>query len=152
PAWEYALTQADVQSAEGLLHGLPNRVHQVIGPHLSERPQHPAFVEDGRVWSYQAFADAVDVVAAQLVDLRIRPGDRVLIASENCVALAAFVFACSRLDAWAIVTNPRLVPRELDQIYDHSGARRIFITTLVSKEAADHAARLCTTSHQFGPF
>jgi hypothetical protein len=37
-------------------------------------------------------------------------------------ALAAFVFAGSELDAWAIVANPRLPPRELDQIHVHSDA------------------------------
>ena len=61
-----------------------------------------------------------------------------MIASENCAAVGAFVLAASKLDAWAIVANPRLSPRELDLIYDHSGARRLFFTTAVSKEAADH--------------
>jgi acyl-CoA synthetase (AMP-forming)/AMP-acid ligase II len=127
-------------------------VHQVIEPHVAARPQHSAFVDGGKVWSYRAFADAVDAVAADLGDLHVRPGDRVLIASENCVALAALVLACSKRDAWAIVANPRLVPRELDQIYDHSSARRIFITAAVSREAADHAARLGTTTRPIGPF
>ena len=46
----------------------------------------------------------------------------------------------SRLEAWAIVVNPRLSPRELDQIRDHSGARRVLLTADVSQEAATHAA------------
>jgi long-chain acyl-CoA synthetase len=146
------VTQADTLSAGDLLKGHPDRVHDVIDPHVAERPQHPAFVEGGRVWTYRAFADAVNAVTGELVDLHIRPGDRVLIASENCVALAAFIFACSRCDAWAIVANPRLVSRELDQIYRHSGARRIFITTAVSREAADHAARIGTASRHIDPF
>ena len=48
-----------------------------------------------------------------------------MIVSENCIALACLLLAASRLDAWAIVVNPRLSPRELDQIRDHSGARRV---------------------------
>src|SRR5215469_7016750 len=55
-------------------------------------------------------------------------------------------------DAWAIVANPRLSPRELDQIHVHSGARRIFLTTGISKEAADHAARLQAVCREIGPF
>ena len=51
-----------------------------------------------------------------------------IIVSENCIALAALLLAASRIDAWAIVANPRLSPRELDQIRDHSGARRMFFT------------------------
>ena len=65
-----------------------------------------------------------------------------MIVSENCIALAALLLAASRLDAWAIVANPRLSARELDQIRDHSGARRMFFTSGVSKEAAAHASRL----------
>ena len=142
----------DAMSAADILEGLPNRVHQVLLPHVRERPDHAAFVEAGRSWSYRAFAEAVDAVAAELERLRIRPGDRVLIASENAVALAALVFAASKLDAWAIVANPRLSPRELDQIRDHSGARRILLTTDISKEAADHAARLRAEYRDIGPF
>jgi len=138
--------------AADILAELPSRIGEVIARHVAERPDHPAFVENGRVWSYRAFADAVDAVTADFARLHIRPRDRVLLASENSVALAAFVFACSKLDAWAVVTNPRLSPRELDQIHVHSGARRILITAEISKEAADHAARLRAELREIGPF
>ena len=142
----------EAMSAADILEGLPKRIHEVIIRHVAERPGHPAFVEHAMSWSYRRFADAVDGVTADLVRLGIRAGDRVLAASENSVALAAIVFACSRLDAWAIVANPRLSPRELDQILAHSGARRILLTIDVSKEAADHAARLQAERRQVGPF
>jgi long-chain acyl-CoA synthetase len=153
PLREDALTKViDAMSAADILEGLPDRVGEVIVRHVAERPDHPAFVEDGRIWSYRVFADAVDAVAVDFVRLQIRPGDRVLLASENSVALAAFVFACSKLDAWPVVANPRLSPRELDQIRLHSGARRILITTDISKEAVDHAARLKVEVGKVGPF
>jgi acyl-CoA synthetase (AMP-forming)/AMP-acid ligase II len=60
---------------------------------------------------------------------------------ENYIALSCLLIAVFRLDAWAIVANPRLSPRELDQIRDHSGARRALFTTDVSQEAAAHASR-----------
>jgi long-chain acyl-CoA synthetase len=142
----------DAMSAADILEGLPNRIHEVVVRHVAEQPDHGALVEDATSWSYRQFADAVDAVTADFVRLGIRAGDRVLTASENCVALAAFVFACSRLDAWAIIANPRLSPRELDQIYVHSGARRILLTSDVSKEAADHAARLQAERRHVGPF
>src|SRR5712672_3287179 len=74
-----------------------------------------------------------------------------MIVSENCIALAGLLLAASRIDAWAIVVNPRLSPRELDQIREHSGARRVFFTTAVSKEAASHAARYEATIGSVGP-
>jgi len=143
---------ADAMSAVDILEGLPNRLHEVIVRHVAERPDHLAFVEDATAWSYRQFADTVDAVTADFVRLGVRAGDRVLAASENAVALAAFVFACSRLNVWAIVANPRLSSRELDQIYVHSGARRILLTSDVSKEAADHAARLQAERRHVGPF
>ena len=142
----------DTMSAADILEGLPNRIHEVIVRHVAERPDHPAFVEDATAWSYRQFADAVDAVTTDFVRLGVRAGDRVLVASENAVALAAFVFACSRLNVWSIVANPRLSPRELDQIYVHSGARRVLLTGDVSKEAADHATRLQAERRYVGPF
>src|SRR5262245_14513865 len=58
----------------------------------------------------------------------------------------------NRRQTWPVVVNPRLSPRELDQIYAHSGARRLFTTTEISKEAAAHAARLHADLRQIGPF
>jgi long-chain acyl-CoA synthetase len=142
----------DAMPAADILQGLPNRIHEVVVRHVVERPDHLAFVEEATSWSYRRFADAVDAVTADFARLGIRAGDRVLVASENCVALGAFVFACSRLDAWAIIANPRLSPRELDQIIAHSGARRILLTIEVSRETADHAARLQAERRQIGPF
>jgi long-chain acyl-CoA synthetase len=65
--------------------------------------------------------------------------------------VAGMLLAASRLDAWAIVANPRLSARELDQIRDHSGARRMFFTTGVSKEAAAHASRCDAEIRSLGP-
>jgi long-chain acyl-CoA synthetase len=142
----------DSMTAADLLDGLPARVHQVYEPFVRDTPDHPAFVEAGRVWSYREFAFAVDQVTQELTALGVRPGDRVMIVSENSVALSALLLAASNLDAWGICINPRLSPRELDQIHAHSGARRAFFTTAISKEAADHAARLDATTGKVGPF
>jgi acyl-CoA synthetase (AMP-forming)/AMP-acid ligase II len=143
---------SDPMSAADILEGLSQRIHQVIARHVAERPNHAALVEPAATWSYRALADAVDVVAGDFRGLAIRPGDRVVLASENSAALAAFVFACSKLDAWPVVANPRLSPRELDQIVAHSGARRILLAAAVSKEAADHGMRLGAERRAVGPF
>jgi long-chain acyl-CoA synthetase len=139
-----------IDIAEMLAH-LPHRIHDVIDRHAEATPDHPALAEDALTWSYRELHHAVGQIAAALHLLGIRAGDRMMIVSENCIALAALLLAASRIDAWAIVANPRLSPRELDQIRDHSGARRMFFTTDVSKEAASHAARYEATVGQIGP-
>src|SRR5271169_3511549 len=134
-----------------IVAGLPNRIHQVADSCVAKFPDRVALFEDGASWTYRALDRSVKEVATVLGSLGVRAGDRMIIVSENCIALAALLLAASRADAWAIVVNPRLSPRELDQIRDHSGARRVFFTTGVSKEAAVHASRLGAGVENVGP-
>lgn len=134
-----------------ILNGLPERLHDTMARAVVETPDHPALIEDARTWSYRQLADSVAQVAAALLTLGIRPGDRMMIVSENSIALAALLLAASKIDAWAIVVNPRLSPRELDQIRDHSGSRRMFFTVDVSPEAANHAQRVGAETRKVGP-
>ncbi len=139
-------------TANDLIEGLPSRVHEVYARFAREIPEHPAFVEAGRTWSYRQFSDAVEAAARDLRELQVRPGDRVMVASENSVALGAILFATGKLDAWAIAVNPRLSARELEQIRSHSGARLVIFNSALSKEAADHASRMGATIRSIGPF
>lgn len=138
-------------SLDEIAVGLPRRIHEVAARQLAKAPDRVALVEDGASWSYRDLDQQVAETAAVLSSLGIRPGDRMIIVSENCIALAAMLLAASRLDAWAIVANPRLSARELDQIRDHSGARRIFFTSGISKEAAAHASRYGAELRRTGP-
>jgi long-chain acyl-CoA synthetase len=146
------LEQAERQAAAvGILESLPSRIHQVFEPHVAATPDSIALIEDGDTLTYRQLDRVVSRTADALREFGIRAGDRVLIVSENCISLACLLFAASRLDAWAIVANPRLSPRELDQIREHSGARRVFLTADVSEEAAAHASRLGAAVGDVGP-
>lgn len=133
------------------LDGLPGRIHEVIERHVAQTPDRVALIDDGAALSYRELGRAVGGTADALRALGVRAGDRIMIVSENCIALACLLLAASRLDAWAIVANPRLSPRELDQISDHSGARRALFTADVSREAAAHAARCGAPVRDVGP-
>ena len=143
--------QAERKVAASILESLPNRIHQVFHHHVVATPDSVALIEDGETLTYRQFDRAVTGTTNALWERGIRAGDRVLIVSENCMSLACLLFAASRLDAWAIVANPRLSPRELDQIREHSGARRVFLTADVSEEAAAHASRLGASITDVGP-
>lgn len=134
-----------------ILEGLPERLHDTMTRAVAEMPDHPALIEDGRTWSYRELAGHVEETADSLRGLGIRPGDRMMLVSENSIALAALLLAASRINAWAIVVNPRLSARELDQIRDHSGSRRMFFTAGVSAEAASHAQRVGAEIGKVGP-
>ena len=143
--------QAERTAAASILASLPDRIHQVFDRHVAATPDGVALIDDGETLTYRQFDRAVSGTTDALRELGIRAGDRVLIVSENCISLACLLFAASRLDAWGIVANPRLSPRELDQIREHSGARRVFFTADVSEEAAAHASRLEAGIGDIGP-
>ncbi|MBI3700790.1 MAG: AMP-binding protein [Afipia sp.] len=141
----------DAAEVADILSSIPKRLHQVMDRFAAHTPDHPALVGDNEVWSYRKLAEFIPEIASAMQALGIRAGDRVMIVSENCIALAGLLLAASRIDAWAIVVNPRLSARELDQIRDHSGARRMFFTPTVSKEAVAHAERCNAPVKDIGP-
>jgi long-chain acyl-CoA synthetase len=145
------LKPVESEHVTGTLAGLPRRIHEVIDRYAAETPDRPALSEQGNEWSYGKLHRSVGEIAEGLRALGVRPGDRMMIVSENCVALAALLLAASRIDAWAIVVNPRLSARELDQIRDHSGARRVFLSVAISKEAETHATRYGAERRAIGP-
>src|SRR5258708_32368963 len=143
--------QSEASSLAEIAREVPDRIHQVTEVNVSNTPDRIELIEDGASWSYRELDRSVADIAAGLKSLGVRAGDRMIIVSENCIALAALLLAASRIDAWAIVANPRLSPRELDQIRDHSGARRMFFTPEVSREAAAHGDRHGAEIRQLGP-
>jgi len=140
-----------MREAIGGVGGLPNRIHHVIEPYVTATPDRLALVDDSARLTYREFDGAVHTVADALRGLGVRAGDRMMIVSENSIPLACLLLAASLLDAWAIVVNPRLSPREVDQIQDHSGARRAFFTAGLSQEAAAHAMRCDAPVQDLGP-
>jgi long-chain acyl-CoA synthetase len=124
----------------------PLRVSDIVAYRAAVSPDHPALVERGGSWTFAALAEAVEAARTWLVREGVRPGDRVMIVAENCRALPAMLFATSALDAWPVMVNARLADREIDQIRDHSGARRVIFITSMSPLTMAHARRHSATA------
>ena len=124
-----------------LLAGLPSRISAIPRRWADSAPQRSALHDGTRHWTYGELADTVDACAAMLRQLEVRPGDRLMVVGENSVAQVVLTFAAASIDAWIVHVNARLSEREVDQIRDHSGARRVLYTAGASPEAAAHAAR-----------
>jgi long-chain acyl-CoA synthetase len=105
--------------ADKILAELTDRISDVIKPFARHTPDHPALVQEDVTWTYAELAAAVADTAVILQLYDIRPGDRVMIVSENSLALVALIFAVSEIDAWSVVVNPRLSAREVDLIRGH---------------------------------
>lgn len=121
------------------------RIHEVIAPWAQRDPNALALQDRQCQLTYGTLSIAMAQAAQQLRDLGVRPGDRVLLVAENCVAVAVLVLAASAIDAWAAVVNARLSPREIDNFIEHSGARRVLYATDISGDARAHAARAAAT-------
>lgn len=123
------------------LAAFPRRIHELPDRWRRERPAAPALVDfDGRELDYAALGDAVDAAERVLREAGVRGGDRVMLLNENSVATGAFLFACSRLDAWAVLLNARLAAPEVARIRDHCRPRALVFTHLCSRDAARHGA------------
>lgn len=119
----------------------PIRISDVIKPLAEQLPDHPALVESSGTWTYAQLASAIANTRSWLRDLSVRPGDRVMIVGENCRAFVTILLATAGMDAWPVLVNARLSAREIDQIQAHCCPRRVFYTTSVSSQAAEHAKR-----------
>jgi long-chain acyl-CoA synthetase len=124
-----------------ILHALPKRISDVVEPWAERSPDHPALIETGGAWTYGQLASAIRATRGWLLGRGVRPGDRVMIVCENCRTFVAVLLALASIDAWPVVVNAHLAPREIDEIRDHSGARRVIYTTSVSPRATEHARR-----------
>jgi acyl-CoA synthetase (AMP-forming)/AMP-acid ligase II len=124
-----------------ILATLPPRISDVVKPWAERLPDHPALVEASGIWTYGQLAAVIVRTQEWLLECGVRPGDRVMILCENCRAFVTVLLALAGLDAWPVLVNARLSAREIDQIRDHAGARRVIYTTSVSLHAREHAKR-----------
>ena len=117
------------------------RISDVVKHWAEHSPDRTALVESTGAWTYGQLASAISDTQTWLRGLGVRPGDRVMIVGENCRAFVTILLATAGIDAWPVLVNARLSPREIDEIKNHCGARRVFYTISVSPQAADHAKR-----------
>ena len=119
----------------------PVCIHDIAQVCAERWPDHSALVEASGTWNSRELVDAVVHAQKWLSESGVRSGDRVMIVCENSRAFVAILFAVTSLSAWPVLVNARLSVREVDEIREHCGARRIIYTMAVSPHAAEHAAR-----------
>lgn len=102
----------------------------------------------GTSWSFAELDQAAEAGAALLRLASAKRGDRVMILSENSAAAVAFLFACWKLGAVAVMVNARQSGAEVQRILDHSTPAVVVCTSAVSPDALAHADRLGATAQQ----
>jgi long-chain acyl-CoA synthetase len=131
---------ADVDAGK-ILETMAGNISDVVGASARSVGERTALVEASGSWTDRELNAAIAEARSWLGGLGVRPGDRVMIVSENCRAFVAVLLAVAGMDAWAVPVNAKLSPQEIDAIRDHCGARRLIYTVSVSRAARDHAKR-----------
>lgn len=117
------------------------RIHQCFDERVAQDPSFPFLLLPGAPMTLGELSDCVDSLEAELRQLGVRQGDRVLVVAENCPEHVALVLACSRVGAWACGVNARMTAAEIAGFMHKADARLIYFTTAVSSAARDHAKR-----------
>src|SRR5579862_3498658 len=99
-------------------------------------PLQPAVTDERNSWNYGEFAGRVARLAGGLRARGLEPGDRVLLALENCAEFLELMFGCWAARLCAVPVNARLHPREVEYIADNSGARLLVATPSLAEALA----------------
>jgi fatty-acyl-CoA synthase len=91
-------------------------------------PDKPAIVYCGSITTYAQLKQRVDAMAAFLQQrLVLRPGDRVLLASQNCPQFVTAFYAVLRAGGVVVPVNPMSKAQEVRYYAENSGARVAFV-------------------------
>lgn len=116
------------------------RVGDLLDHQRTTRPEAEALRETGGPsWSYADLDRHSRTLAGAITGAGAVPGDRVMIAGENCVELVAALFACYRLGVVGVPVNARLTATEIGRIREHSRPVVMLYTSRVSPDAERHA-------------
>ena len=87
-------------------------------------PDKPAVIFCGSILSYGALLSRVEALAGYLVQrLDVKPGDRVLLMSQNCPQYVAAYYGIMRAGAVVVPVNAMCTPSEIRYYLQDSGAR-----------------------------
>lgn len=89
--------------------------------------EHIAYTSFDRSVTWRELDARTDALGRALVDLGVRPMDRVAMIAADCVEVAEFFLACTKIGALRVGINARLAPREIAHILDDSTPTHLFV-------------------------
>jgi len=91
----------------------------------------------GTPLTYREVQDRVDSLTGHLENLGIMPGDRVAILSANMPNWGIAYFAIGFMGAVVVPLLPDFLPKEIENILKHSGAKAIFVSSGLKEKLDD---------------
>ena len=100
----------------------PIELDQLLRPGLADTADAPALVARDGSMTWRTLDVATANLAGNLLDLGLRPGDRVASLMPNRIALLVHYIACMRAGLVVVPLNYRYMPPEIDHALEVSGA------------------------------
>jgi acyl-CoA synthetase (AMP-forming)/AMP-acid ligase II len=100
-------------------------VPDILTVHAAANPEKPALICGDDVLTYRAYDERSNRAARALIDLGVRPGDRVAVMSYNSISGSEVSAGLRKARAVAVPVNFRLRGPELAYVVQDSGARVI---------------------------
>jgi carnitine-CoA ligase len=88
-------------------------------------PKRPFIVFNGRTWSWAEFGAAVANTARLLVARGVKKGDRIGVLACNDIGHALLLFACARIGAIMVPSNPEYGVQEAGYVLKHAGVSAV---------------------------
>ena len=100
-------------------------VSSLVRGHARRQPDGPALVAGGRAWSWSAYDEAANAVAADLADLGLERGDRVAVLLPDGLAIHAVMVGCMRAGLVAVGIGHRAGEAEVRHLLSRTEARAL---------------------------
>jgi long-chain acyl-CoA synthetase len=98
-------------------------LHQLYENQLIKTPDKEAIIFKGKSTSYRELDESINRSARALINLGIKPADRVALFMNNCIELIELYFACFRTGSIAVPLNHRYQTDEVIYAADHCEAK-----------------------------
>lgn len=126
--------------AERFPDWMPRALHEVLDEAAREFPDRPLVLTDEQNLSYSEVAAETRRIAAGLLEMNIREGDKVALVMANYPEYVALKYAISRIGAIAVPVNIMLKADELKYVLGQSDS--VLLVTMDSFRGVDHLAIL----------
>lgn len=106
---------------------------EILERAAAAHPDRPAIVFNNWTVSFKKLKRLVDLCSANLKKAGVRPGERVAIMLPNCPQTVITYWACLKLGAVVVMTNPLYMEKELVHHFNDSEARTLITLNLLWK-------------------
>ncbi len=112
---------------------------------IAAAPDTLALIDEQQQISYRELAEASAAVATVFNSLRLRPGDRLVLLTGNCIEFGVIALAAWRLGLVIVPLNPRNVRNEVAYVLNQCQAKAlVFEEALADRTPVDGQAPSCS--------